>query len=88
MFRNCDTRSIQSQSPPTPLLHALRCCTVPEQHEWAELAGTSRNYLYQLATCERRAGLRTALRIVESSKQMHIATTGRVPKISLNDLLT
>ena len=77
---------MQSQSPPTPLLHALRCCTVPEQHQWAKLAETSRNYLYQLATCERRAGLGTALRIVEASKQMHVLTTGRVPKITLAEL--
>ena len=35
----------------TPLLEVLRTCTANEQLELATLAGTTRNYLYQLATC-------------------------------------
>lgn len=70
----------------TPLLVALRCCTVPEQHEWARLADTSRNYLYQLAKQHRSAGLKTAMNIAKASIQMHIRTTGRIPKLTVEQI--
>lgn len=72
---------------PTPLLEALRACAnSAEQHTFAQLAGTSRNYLYQLALCERKnPGIQTVNAIVEASKVMHVRTTGRVPKLTMED---
>lgn len=78
---------MKTQKTETPLLRALRCCTVPEQHEMAKLAGTSRGYLYQLAARDRTAGGKLAMRIVSASRSMHIKTTGRVPKLSLEDIV-
>jgi hypothetical protein len=72
----------------TPLLHALRCCTVPEQHEMAKLAGTSRGYLYQLAAGDRTAGGRLASALVKASREMHIKTTGRIPKLTLEEIVS
>jgi hypothetical protein len=73
----------------TPLLTALRACTVGEQHEWAALADTTRNYLYQLATCSRKApGVNLAKRIADASVQMHVKTLGRVPKVTLEQIAT
>ena len=76
-----------TQEAVTPLLAALRACSVPEQHEWAALAGTKRNYLYQLALCTRkscRSGL--ARSIAEASVAMHVKTTGRIPKVTMEEL--
>ena len=83
----CDTLHMQH---PTPLLTALRACTVPEQHEWAALAGTKRNYLYQLALCTdgRQARVRLAKAIADASVQMHVKTLGRVPKVTMEELAT
>ena len=73
----------------TPLLTALRACTVEEQHEWAGLAGTKRNYLYQLATCSRRSpGVDLAKRIADASVKMHVSTLGRVPKVTMDQIAT
>ncbi len=75
-------------SPPIhPLLNALRSCTVAEQHEFARLAGTKRNYLYQLAGATRCPKLKLALRIVDASVKMHTLTTGRVPKLTIQELI-
>lgn len=71
----------------TPLLDALRCCTVPEQHDFAKLAKTKRNYLYQLACGERAPRLALALQIVNASIEMHVRTRGRVPKLRVQDLV-
>lgn len=71
----------------TPLLDALRSCTVPEQHDFAKLAKTKRNYLYQLACGERAPGLALALQIVNASIEMHVRTRGRVPKLRVQDLV-
>jgi hypothetical protein len=75
--------------PKTPLLEVLRQCTVAEQHELAALAGTKRNYLYQLATCRRKSTkLNTAYAISEAVTKMHVKTLGKVPKISVEELAT
>lgn len=74
---------------PTPLLEVLRRCTVDEQNELARMSGTKRNYLYQLAGCERTGTtLLKGLRIVEAIAVMHARTGGRVPKISIEELAT
>ena len=71
----------------TPLLLALRQCNTAEQHEFAALAGTTRNYLYQMATCQRSEYLsETVRRVSEASKAMHVKPTGRVPKLSMEEI--
>lgn len=71
----------------TPLLEVLRRCSIPEQVEIAGGAGTTRNYLYQLATCQRLTpNVRMALQIVQSINRMHARTLGRVPKITIEQL--
>lgn len=78
-----------STEPVTPLLDILRACTVPEQEELAKMAGTTRNYLYQVATCHRKAvRVSTALAISEAVTRMHVRTLGRIPKISVSDIAT
>ena len=79
---------MRTNKPATTLLHALRCCTVPEQHELAALADTSRGYLYKLAAGERIAGGRLASALVKASRAMHIKTTGRIPKLTLEDIVS
>jgi DNA-binding XRE family transcriptional regulator len=67
----------------TPLLSALRACSVDEQYEFARLAGTTRNYLYQLATCHRKnPSLQLAQSICDASARLHRKTAGRVPSLT------
>ena len=75
-----------SDLAPTPLLAILRTMSVTEQHRLAMLAGTSRNYLYQLAGCTRRPGIGLATAIVDGVAVMHRETDGRVPLISVPEL--
>lgn len=50
-------------------------------------AGTTRNYLYQLATCQRTStNLRKGLAIIKAINKMHARSLGRVPKITLEEL--
>ena len=50
-------------------------------------AGTTRNYLYQLATCQRLSpNVRMALEIVKAINKMHARSLGRVPKITIEQL--
>lgn len=87
-FRNCDNREMEQPSI-TPLLEVLRTCTPNEQIELAALAGTTRNYLYQLATGHRRQlGAHLAVRISKAVTQMHVKSLGRIPKISVEELAT
>lgn len=73
----------------TPLLEVLRCCSVEEQAELARLAGTTRNYLYQVATCYRRSvSARKALNISRAVTTMHVRSLGRIPKISIEEIAT
>lgn len=78
---------MSTEPPITPLLEVLRTCSVPEQEEIARLAGTTRNYLYQVATCH-RASVRasTAVAISTAVTKMHVKTLGRVPKISFEEI--
>jgi hypothetical protein len=80
LFRNCDTAEM---TPETPLLKLLRCCTVAEQHELARLAGTTRNYLYQMAGCHRKEfSASKVMAVSEAATRMHVKSLGRIPKIS------
>jgi hypothetical protein len=71
----------------TPLLAALRACTVDEQYEFARLAGTKRNYLYQLASCHRRQpNITLAAAICAASVALHSSTSGRVPVLTTDEI--
>lgn len=71
----------------TPLLEVLRRCSTKEQNEMAGWAGTTRNYLYQLATCQRKTpNVRMALGIIKAINKMHARSLGRVPKITIEQL--
>lgn len=75
------------RTSPTPLLALLRACTVDEQRELARLAGTKRNYLYQLASCHRRqpnVGLAEA--ICAATAVLHERTAGRIPLITTSQI--
>ncbi|MEN9316089.1 MAG: hypothetical protein RIS35_2482 [Pseudomonadota bacterium] len=74
---------------PTPLLAALRACTVDEQFELARLAGTKRNYLYQLASCHRKQpNVRLAEAICNATAVLNKRTDGRVPVLTTADIAT
>lgn len=73
--------------PKTPLLECLRVCSTEEQHELARLAGTTRTYLYQLATCQRRStSAAKACDISDAVNKMHVKSLGRIPKLSVEEL--
>ena len=85
MFRCCSKVS-SMESQPSPLLSVLRNCSVKEQTELAEIARTTRNYLYQVATLQRTPRVGLAKRISEATGRLHVRTLGRVPKISVDAL--
>lgn len=73
----------------TPLLIVLRACSVAEQEEIAKRANTTRNYLYQIATCHRTGlGVGLATRIVKAVGWMHARSLGRIPKVTVDELAT
>lgn len=73
---------------PTPLLTVLRSLTVDEQYDLAELAGTQRNYLYQLASCTRRPRLKLGMSIEAATREMNKRTGGRCPVLSVQELVS
>jgi RNase P subunit RPR2 len=66
--------------------HWMVAATVAEQVQLAELAGTTRGYLYQLANGYRSADASLAGRIEEASKVMHRRSKGRLSKVYRTDL--
>lgn len=80
---------IPDHIPVTPLLTALRACSVEEQHLWAKRANTDRTYLYALATCQREsARAQLCKAIADASIQMHMDSRGRIPKVTILELAT
>lgn len=73
---------------PSPLLLVLRGCTVPQQHRLAELAGTKRNYLYQLAGKSRSPNVALAVAISGASRILHQETNGKTPIITVEQFAT
>lgn len=71
LFSICDNGAMRTSPPTTPLLAILRQMTPQQRLEFATLAGTKVDYLYQLAGCNRtscRSAL--AMRIASASEQM------------------
>jgi DNA-binding Xre family transcriptional regulator len=79
---------MRNEDPPkTPLLEVLRQCTTEQQQQIADMAGTTRNYLYQLATCQRKStSVSKAASISMAVTRMHVITLGKVPKISMEEI--
>lgn len=71
---------------PSPLLELLRACDVPEQHLLADMAGTRRNYLYQIATCRRTPNVALARDITLASERLNRMTHGKTPVITIDQL--
>lgn len=71
---------------PNVLLAAMRACTPEERVQFAELAGTTENYLYMLAGPHREPGVAKAASVARASVIMHERTGGRVPIVTLDQL--
>lgn len=75
--------------PQTPLLALLRILTDAQRATLAADAGTTKSYLYSLATCQRescRADL--AMSIEAASEKMNKATNGVSPIVTMQELAT
>lgn len=73
--------------PKTKLQAWLRVANPSQRERLAELAGTSEGYLYGLAGLHRKdIGARLALRISEASRELHEASGGSLPIITVQDL--
>lgn len=72
----------------TPLAEWLRIASPEERERLATLAGTSVNYLYQLAACRREPKVGLAFEIERATQEMQIETRGRLPAISASVLAT
>lgn len=57
-----------------------------EQIELAELAGTSRGYLYHIASGDRVPSVDLAARIEVASRTLHKKSRKRLPKIMRNEI--
>lgn len=77
----------KNASPLTALLRACKDDT--ERQAFAEMAGTTVNYLYALAGCHRdqpRAAL--AVGIEDASFVFHKQTNGRIPIVTVREIAT
>lgn len=70
----------------TPLKNWMRAASANEQKLLAELCGTSRGYLYQVAGNFRQASSELAVAIERETKTMHRASKGRLPIVYRTDL--
>jgi len=52
------------------------------------LAGTSANYLYQIAGCRREPRVGLAFRIEDATRQVWAETEGRLPIVTAHELAT
>jgi len=60
--------------------------TADEQAKLAETAGTSREYLYQLANNARTASADLAGRIEDAAEELRKKSKGRLPRVTRADL--
>lgn len=74
----------------TPLLHWLRAATRDQQERVASLAGTTRIYLYQLASDKGGRGFkisaRLALKIEDAMQEIAAETKGALPAVTARQL--
>lgn len=72
----------------TPLLELLRALETDERRdEFAELAGTTRMYAYQLGTCQRRS-CRTPLAVALAEASNRMNKKYGTPVISIEEIGT
>jgi len=64
-----------------PLLDWLRQATPAQRERAAALAGTSENYLYQLAAGRREPGVGLAVRLADAIREV-----GGLPEVTVRDL--
>lgn len=73
----------------TPLAGLLRACSQEDRQLLATRAGTSVNYLYSLAGCHReRVSAALALAIEDASRELHAASGGAHPIVTIRELAT
>ena len=73
----------------TPLLLFLRAASPDQKERCAALAGTSVNYLYQLATCKRpNVSAAMAISVEDATRLMHNETGGELPVVTVRTLVT
>lgn len=70
----------------TVLFRWLRVASDLERDRLALLAGTSVNYLYQIAACRREPKVGLAFRIESASRRMWAETEGRLAIITAEEL--
>lgn len=70
----------------TPMKAWMASATVDEQKTLAEAVGTSRGYLYQLASGHRDGSADLAGKVEAATAVMHKASKGRLPKIVRTDI--
>lgn len=73
----------------TPLSDLLRDATPDERDRLARLAGTTVNYLYQVAGCHRpRPSAEFAVALADASMTLNKATKGRLPILTVREIAT
>jgi hypothetical protein len=70
----------------TPLSRWLRLASDQERDRLALLAGTSRNYLYQIAACRREPRVGLAFRIEAASRKLWAETEGRLAIVTAEEM--
>ena len=74
---------------PTPLLTWLREASSEQRERLAAIAGTSVNYLYLLATCERKnPAAKLALAIEDGTRQLHEESGAKLPIVTVRTMAT
>jgi len=71
----------------TPMRAWMAAATTQEQNTLAERCGTSRQYLYQLASGFRQASAELGAAIERETRAMHRASKGRLPIVYRTDLV-
>lgn len=72
----------------TPLLALLRAATPDERQLLADRAKTKVSYLYHIASCARTPRASLAVRLVAGSEWLSRKTRGRVPAVTMQELVS
>lgn len=82
-------RTPNTEKPITPLGMLLRECSREEREKLASMAGTTVNYLYNLAGCHRAAlSAQKAIGIEDASRLLHKESRGRTRIVTARELAT
>ncbi len=80
-------RRPNTEKAATPLAALLRECDDAQRDRLAALAGTTVNYLYNLAGCHRRdPSSSLAVGIEDASRKLHAETKGRTRIVTVREL--